>query len=301
MTVNGFPTITTKRLQLRKLSERDVEKYYDVMSREEVMQYYGMDRLETLEEARQIITSFQQAYEMGRGLRWGIFLKDTEQFIGTIGLNHLNKAAKRTEIGYELHPDHWKQGFMTEAVEAILSYNFLELKLFRIGAITFPDNESSNRLLRRLGFQREGLLRGYLFQNGKSHDAFVYALLKSDWDALKEEQEVDERLSYTDHLTEIIKKAEREGQFDDLPGKGKPLHIGNSYGNSYESQMYKTMKDNHVLPRWVELGKEIDQLKEALQQTTGKEKQRKIKEINKKIKTYNYACPPTLQRNKVTE
>ncbi|WP_449354297.1 DnaJ family domain-containing protein [Virgibacillus natechei] len=117
----------------------------------------------------------------------------------------------------------------------------------------------------------------------------------------KEEFEVDERIHYSDHMSEIIKKAEREGHFDDLPGKGKPLRLGQDYMNPPEKQLYKTLKDNHFVPRWVELANEIDHLKEELYAVEGKERRKKVKEINKQIKAYNDTCPPSLQKNKITE
>lgn len=113
--------------------------------------------------------------------------------------------------------------------------------------------------------------------------------------------EIHEKLQYTDHMTEIIKKAEQHGHFDDLLGKGKRQKLGQDYFNPPEKQLYKTMKDNHVLPRWVELANEIDVLKEGLTVLDGKERWKKVKEINKKIKEYNDRCPPPLQRNKVSE
>lgn len=117
----------------------------------------------------------------------------------------------------------------------------------------------------------------------------------------KKRYEIDEKLEYKDHLSEIIEQAEKDGHFDDLPGKGKPLELGRQASNPYEAQLYKTMKDNHVLPRWIELGKEIDHLKEVISTYTDKKKKRKaIKEINKKIKEYNYICPPSLQKMKVS-
>lgn len=117
----------------------------------------------------------------------------------------------------------------------------------------------------------------------------------------KEEFEIEERLQYTDHMSAIIKKAEKNGHFDNLPGKGKPLNLGRDYFNPPEKQLYKTLKDNHILPRWVELANEIDQLKEEITTLDGKEKRKIIKQANKKIKEYNYACPPSLQKNKLVE
>lgn len=114
--------------------------------------------------------------------------------------------------------------------------------------------------------------------------------------------EVEEKLQYTDHMSAIIKKAERDGHFDDLPGKGKPLDLGREYLNPHEAQFYKTLKDNHVLPQWVELAKEIEQFKEELTSLIDeKARQKCINKINKRIKKYNAICPPTLQKSRVND
>lgn len=70
---------------------------------------------------------------------------------------------------------------MTEAVREILRYSFEDLEIYRIGAITYPQNEPSIQLLKRLGFTEEGLLRGYLYQNNQSHNALVFSLLRTEW------------------------------------------------------------------------------------------------------------------------
>lgn len=68
---------------------------------------------------------------------------------------------------------------MSEAVTRVIEYGFHELQLNRIGAVVFIENEASNRLLRKLGFQQEGILRDYMVQNGSAHDTYVYSLLRS--------------------------------------------------------------------------------------------------------------------------
>lgn len=70
---------------------------------------------------------------------------------------------------------------MSEAVRAVIDYCFNVLNLYRIGAVTFPQNEASFTLLLNLGFEKEGLLRGYLYQDNSSHDAFIFSLTKPDW------------------------------------------------------------------------------------------------------------------------
>lgn len=298
-----FPILETKRLQLVQIDHQYDQSYFDIMSQVGVTKYYGIESLKNREEAAEIIDSFQTLFEKNQGLRWGIVLKETKEFIGTVGLNNLKLRDKKAEIGFDLHPAKWRQGYTTEAVKAVLTYAFEALDLFRMGAITYPANTASNQLLKKAGFTLEGKLRGYLYQNNQSHDALVYSLLQTEWKQPTREAvfEIEERLQYKDHMSEIIKKAEREGHFDDLPGKGKPLDLGQDYMNPAEKQLYKTMKDNHILPRWIELGNEIDGLKENLSTLDTKEKRKIIKEINKKTKEYNLACPPSLQRNRVSE
>lgn len=176
-----FPLLETARLRLEKVEEKDAAAFFDIMSRDEVTAYYGMDPLVHEEEAIEIIRSFHASFQAERGMRWAIRLKETGSFIGTIGLNNLNLKAKKAEIGYELHPDYWRRQLMQEAIHGVLKHAFAEIGLHRIGAVTFPENMSSNRLLEKLGFTLEGRLRGYLHQQNQSHDAFVFSLLRTEW------------------------------------------------------------------------------------------------------------------------
>lgn len=113
-----------------------------------------------------------------RGIRWGIERKETKGLIGTIGFNAWIPKHKRAELGYELSEEHWRKGYTSEALHSVLSYGFDELNLTRIGAVVFKGNEASNQLLRRFGFENEGILRDYMYQSGVPHDAYVYSILK---------------------------------------------------------------------------------------------------------------------------
>lgn len=106
---------------------------------------------------------------------------------------------------------------------------------------------------------------------------------------------------YEDHISAIIKRAEKEGAFDDLKGKGKPLKFDdNDLSYNPDRQLNKILKENNILPNWVKLGKEIDQLKEEVKSYTVEYNIKKtIEEINKKITSYNLSCPPSVQKRKV--
>ncbi|MCT2536884.1 GNAT family N-acetyltransferase [Aquibacillus koreensis] len=177
----GFPQLETDRLHLVQIKDEYTQSYYEIMSRNDVTKYYGMDSLKSKEEARQFIDFFQKAYDEQRAIRWGIVIKESGEFIGTVGLNNLNTSKKKAEIGYELHPTFWRKGFTNEVVKEVLQYSFEELELYRVGAVTYPQNEASIQLLKRLSFVQEGLLRGYLYQDQQSHDALIFSLIEPDW------------------------------------------------------------------------------------------------------------------------
>ncbi|MBU8785039.1 MULTISPECIES: GNAT family N-acetyltransferase [Bacillus] len=172
-----FPEIETDRLVLREITDLDTESVFDCFSNEKVTRYYGQDTFETKEQARHLIALFKQNYVENRGIRWGIQIKGEEKLIGTIGFNAWSPKHKRAEIGYELNPKYWRKGYATEAIARIVEYGSGDMGLTRIGAVVFIQNEGSNQVLTKLGFQKEGVLRNYMYQNGVLHDTYVYSIL----------------------------------------------------------------------------------------------------------------------------
>ncbi|MEE6450596.1 GNAT family protein [Gottfriedia acidiceleris] len=175
-----FPVLETERLLLREITKEDAESIFTCFSNDNVTQFYGQDTLQNKEQAEQFVDFFSKNYNEKRGIRWGIEIKGTKGLIGTIGFNAWLPKHKRAEIGYEIHPEHWKKGYATEAVSKVLSYGFDGMDLTRIGAVVFIDNEASNNLLTKIGFQKEGVLKKYMYQNGSAHDTYVYSLLKNN-------------------------------------------------------------------------------------------------------------------------
>ncbi|RLL48352.1 N-acetyltransferase [Oceanobacillus piezotolerans] len=175
-----FPTLKTDRLVLREISKDDAAGIFACFSNENVTRFYGQETLGRIEEAEAFVDFFEKNYKDKRGIRWGITIKGSQNIIGTIGFNAWSPKHKRAEIGYEIHPDYWRKGYASEAVLKVIQYGFDELGLFRIGAVVFINNQASNKLLSKLGFQKEGVLRDYMHQNGEVYDTYVYSLLKNN-------------------------------------------------------------------------------------------------------------------------
>jgi [ribosomal protein S5]-alanine N-acetyltransferase len=174
-----FPTLETDRLILREITKEDTDAIFSSFSNDKVTRYYGQDTMKSIEEAEKFIDIFATNYIEKRGVRWGIERKGDQEIIGTIGFHAWLPKHKRAEIGYEIHPDYWRKGYTREALIKIISYGLREMDLTRIGAVVFTENEASNRLLTKIGFQKEGTLKDYMYQNGKPHDTFIYSLLRS--------------------------------------------------------------------------------------------------------------------------
>ena len=89
--------------------------------------------------------------------------------------------AKSAELGYVLGSKYWGKGIVTKAVELVVKIIFDELPyLERIEALVDVENMGSQRVLEKAGFQKEGVLRKYLFIKGKSRDMISFSLLSSD-------------------------------------------------------------------------------------------------------------------------
>lgn len=88
-------------------------------------------------------------------------------------------------IGYELHPEFWRQGYTLEAVRTIIDAGFSGAlacgELHRIQADTMLGNSASELLLRRLGFQEEGLRRECGYWKNQFHDLKCFGLLRSEF------------------------------------------------------------------------------------------------------------------------
>ncbi|MFN3365181.1 MAG: GNAT family N-acetyltransferase [Exiguobacterium mexicanum] len=169
-----LPTIETERLRLRQLDVTDAERLFTIFSDPDVLRYYGMEPHASISETEQMLTGMLEGIESGAVMRWGIVTTETSDLIGTIGFHNRAPRHRRAEIGYEIHPDYWRHGYATEALQAAISYAEQTGEMDRIGAIVFTENIASQQMLEKNGFSREGTLHRYMRQGDRAHDVHVY-------------------------------------------------------------------------------------------------------------------------------
>ncbi len=173
----------SKRLLLRSISIINLYDLYQLQSNEAVARYNTIGIPEDVNFTQTLIENAvnDPATFDKTNFWWGIFLKESNQFIGEAGLNLSVTRYKSGEVFYGLYPDYWGKGYATEAVETILTYGFVDLSLHRISAGVATENEASIKLLERVGMTREGKHRKILPIRGEWWDNYGYAILEEDF------------------------------------------------------------------------------------------------------------------------
>ena len=177
--MNANLLLSTARLTLRLLREDDAEALFAIYSDPVVMRYWASPPWKSIEEARDLIARDQLP---GREyLRLGLERREDGRLIGQCSLFNLNQQCQRAELGYSLAQSAWGGGYAQEAVSAVLTHAFGKLNLNRVEADIDPRNTASAKLLERLGFTREGLLRERWIVDGEASDTAWYGLLARNW------------------------------------------------------------------------------------------------------------------------
>lgn len=169
----------TGRLLLRRWKREDFREYVKIMSDPEVMIPAGTETLSTLEKA---MTQFNRDCR-SEGC-FAIVLKETGEVIGRVKFQddlrrfHVHALS----LGYELRKDQWGNGYMTEAVTAMIVRAFEREKVDVLGISHFSENDRSRRVIEKCGFHYEGTIHHATRRSdGKIMDDMCYSLLKEDY------------------------------------------------------------------------------------------------------------------------
>jgi RimJ/RimL family protein N-acetyltransferase len=149
-------TLTTPRLVLRHFQHGDVADLFAMDRDDRVMRYLGSGmKGRTREQCEQSIERMVEraVARPGYGLLHAS-LRDGGRFVGGCGLFPVPEG-EDIEIAYRLPYDAWGQGYATEMARAVLAHGFDHLGLTRIVGLTWPENVPSQRVLIKIGMQRE--------------------------------------------------------------------------------------------------------------------------------------------------
>ena len=163
-------------LRLRRLTHADVTELHAYLSDRRVYESTSSDGWSIADVESLVSASIPMGDETAF-ICLGI--EHETELIGTVRAGSYDARNRRVELGYDLATAYWGHGYVTSAVRALLDELFAQ-GIFRVEATVMEGNVRSERVLERLGFRREGVLRGYKQVRGEPKDFTMFGLLSPD-------------------------------------------------------------------------------------------------------------------------
>jgi len=130
---------------------------------------------------RRRLKAYNHEWRCGTGFSFLVHRLSDQVMMGGVTISNVRRGvAQAASIGYWIGERYARQGFMSEAVAAVVEFAFEELALHRVEAACLPHNDASRTLLLKVGFRQEGYARQYLRINGKWQDHLLFEMLRDD-------------------------------------------------------------------------------------------------------------------------
>ena len=178
--------LNTSRLSLREYTISDWQAVLAYQTNSEYLEYYPWHKRTSADVQKfvQMFVDWQQERPRVK-FQLAIVLPDQNQLIGSCGIRKKQPKTHQAELGYEIAPLYWGQGYATEAAQKMLDFGFEQLDLHRVWASCLVENKASARVLEKLGLRQEGRIRQNRWMKGRYRDTFVYGILKHEWAEMK--------------------------------------------------------------------------------------------------------------------
>jgi [ribosomal protein S5]-alanine N-acetyltransferase len=181
--------LETHRILLRPLVSDDAEALQRCASAREIADdMISIPHPYPEDEASRFIAAHEEEFQAGRSVVFALERKSDRAFCGIIEIRDINRAHYNAEMSFWLAVHGWGNGYMSEALALAVDYAFQELRVNRLHAFHMVRNESSGKVLRKNGFQPEGLLRQCVYKCGKFEDVVLMAQVRGDWESSRSEK-----------------------------------------------------------------------------------------------------------------
>ncbi len=172
--------LSTERLELRPLEERDLAHMQRYATRPAFYRYIAIEEQTPETIAEFLEKRLEEQHDNSDRTYFAIEPKDLGFIIGATRIEIRSRDHRQGDLGYALDSDYEGRGYMTEAVQRLIIFGFEELQLHRIWATCDIDNDPSWHLMERVGMTREGVMRDDKFLRGRWRNSYLYSILASD-------------------------------------------------------------------------------------------------------------------------
>ncbi len=177
------PTLSTGSVRLRPVTDEDADALWALHSDPRVLRYWDAPPWTDPARALVFVAKCREVADEGSGARVAVERAGDGAFLGWCGLTGFDPDHRSASLGYCFLEDAWGHGYATEAARALLGWAYGALDLNRVQAETDTRNLASARVLEKLGFVREGMLREDCVVDGDVSDSWVYGLLRREWES----------------------------------------------------------------------------------------------------------------------
>lgn len=174
--------LKTQRLNLRPISEKDIENIHKLHSLPETDRFNTLGIPKDVNETKIIVDKWisENNLENNKSYTFAIELIENQEFIGLIGINLGKEKYKNAEVWFKFDSAFWNKGFATESLRMIIDFGFETLQLHRIEAGCAIENIGSISVLEKVGMFREAHTRKLLPLKSGWSDNYGYAILSTD-------------------------------------------------------------------------------------------------------------------------
>lgn len=168
------------KVELIPLRLEDVDALYSLTdkNREHLREWLPwVDTTRTVDDTKGFVEMALKQQTDKSGIHFGIWYK--RELVGVVGYHYVNYANKKATIGYWLDKDSQGKGIMTAAVNLIIKYGFENLDLHRVEIMCAVENEASNAVALRLGFEKEGTIKESEWVDDHFVDQNIYGKLRT--------------------------------------------------------------------------------------------------------------------------
>lgn len=153
----GTKLLKTERLILKRISVADTDQVFENWASDPlVTRYLSWNKHESVEVTKRIVSLWENEYTNPDFYQWGIQIQNTGELVGTVGVVSLDHEHERASLGYCIGSRYWNQGYVTEAVCAVIQYLRTEVGVKRIDAKHHIDNPASGRVMEKCGMKYVG-------------------------------------------------------------------------------------------------------------------------------------------------
>ncbi|QUH18591.1 GNAT family N-acetyltransferase [Alkaliphilus sp. B6464] len=168
-----------KSIYLKLVEREDLSKRVDWLNDTDIQRTLNYDYPTSIAKTEKW---FDKVISDSHRRDFSVFLIEDNQYIGFCGLIDISYPVGKAELYITIgEKDTWGNGYGTEVYDVLMKYGFEELGLNKIYIHYLTYNQGTQKIMQKIGWQLEGLLRQDIYSHGKVADRYIASILKKDW------------------------------------------------------------------------------------------------------------------------